>query len=156
MANIEKLKHCLPEVAEQIYSLFQRAYRIEAEVVDCDEQYFPPLLRSQQDIQRASTAFYGLYLADRIAGIVEMNVELGALDIESLVVSPEYFRQGVAGSMLTFALGEFEYRRARVETAAANMPAIALYKKYGFIEYKTWTPSHGVKKVALEIISSCN
>ena len=38
-----------------------------------------------------------------------------------------------------------------VETAVVNIPAISLYKKHGFVEFKRWTPSHGIKKLAMSV-----
>ncbi len=38
-----------------------------------------------------------------------------------------------------------------VETAVTNLPAINLYKKHGFAEFKRWTPSHGIEKLALSV-----
>ncbi len=42
---------------------------------------------------------------------------------------------------------------ARVETAVANTPAINLYKKHGFVEFKRWTPSHGIEKLAMSVVT---
>jgi hypothetical protein len=38
---------------------------------------------------------------------------------------------------------------AIVETAVVNLPAINSYKKHGFVEFKRWTPPHGIEKVVM-------
>ena len=38
-----------------------------------------------------------------------------------------------------------------VETAVVNTPAINLYKKHGFVEFKRWTPAHGIEKLAMSV-----
>ena len=45
----------------------------------------------------------------------------------------------------------FDFSEAIVETAVVNTPAIKLYNKHGFIEFKTWTPSHGIQKLAMSV-----
>jgi hypothetical protein len=45
----------------------------------------------------------------------------------------------------------FSFSKAIVETAVVNEPAINLYKKHGFVEFKRWTPAHGIEKLALSI-----
>jgi len=53
--------------------------------------------------------------------------------------------------LLSYVLEAFEFTEAVVETAVVNKPAINLYKKQGFVEFKQWTPSHGIEKIALSI-----
>ncbi|TMP76680.1 GNAT family N-acetyltransferase, partial [Pseudoalteromonas phenolica] len=60
------------------------------------------------------------------------------LEIDSLTVDPSYFRKGIAGELLSFAMSEFDVKKVIVETATANAPAIKLYNKHGFVEYKRW------------------
>jgi hypothetical protein len=83
---------------------------------------FPPLSRSSKDIKNSETLFYGFY-------------ENGCL----------------AGQLISYILDLFEFTEAIVETAVANDPAINLYKKYGFVEFKQWTPAHGIRKVAMSL-----
>jgi predicted GNAT family N-acyltransferase len=53
--------------------------------------------------------------------------------------------------LISYILDLFEFTEAIVETAVANDPAINLYKKYGFVEFKQWTPAHGIRKVAMSL-----
>ncbi|MCW8091513.1 GNAT family N-acetyltransferase [Alteromonas sp. ASW11-130] len=146
---ISKLDHSDDVVAEQVYSVFQKSYIIEAELIGVDE--FPPLLRSVDKIKDASTLFYGFFERNNLAGVIEVEVDGRRLSIDSLAVHPHFFRRGIADKLISFVTNHFRYTEAVVETAAVNTPAIALYEKHGFQHYKTWTPSHGIEKVALKM-----
>lgn len=73
------------------------------------------------------------------------------LAIDSLTVDPKFFRKGIASQLISYILDLFEFTEAIVETAVANDPAINLYKKYGFVEFKQWTPAHGIRKVVMSL-----
>ncbi len=57
---IIKLVHSNDEVAGQIYTLFQSAYKIEARTIGAET--FPPLLPSINDIVNSKTHFYGKFV----------------------------------------------------------------------------------------------
>ncbi len=148
---ITKLNNSDDYVARQIYTIFQASYKIEAALIGVVD--FPPLKRSSEDIVNSRSDFYG-YIEDHcIAAIIEVQEDENRLDICSLVVAPEFFRKGIAGKLLRFALVKFHCSEAIVETAVLNTPAIKLYQKYGFVEYKRWTPSHGIEKLAFSLKS---
>jgi len=149
---ITKLDNSNEKVANQIFTVFQRSYKIEAQLIGTLD--FPPLLRSVKNIENSKTQFYGFIENECIAAIIEIAIEEQHLDINSLTVDPNYFRKGIAGKLITFILDKIEFSEAIVETAVVNLPAINLYKKHGFIEFKRWTPSHGIKKVALLVKSA--
>ncbi|MEP0356740.1 N-acetyltransferase [Paraglaciecola sp.] len=152
---ITKLENSNEEVANQIRRVFQRSYKIEAELIGvCD---FPPLARSIKQIVNAPTDFYGFIDNHFLAAILEIDIKEKQLDIHSLTVDPTFFRKGIADKLISFVLKLFDINTATVETAEVNQPAINLYKKHGFIEFKRWTPSHGIPKVAMSINPlSCN
>ena len=87
-----------------------------------------------------------------IAAVIEIVIENQHLEIHSLTVDPKYFRQGIADKLICYVLDTHPFSEAIVETAVVNLPAINLYKKHGFVEFKRWTPSHGIKKVAMAIL----
>ncbi|MEP0175761.1 MAG: N-acetyltransferase [Paraglaciecola sp.] len=146
---ITKLENSNEEVANQIRRVFQRSYKIEAELIGvCD---FPPLARSIKQIVNAPTDFYGFIDNHFLAAILEIDIKEKQLDIHSLTVDPTFFRKGIADKLISFVLKSFDINTATVETAEVNQPAINLYKKHGFIEFKRWTPSHGIPKVAMSI-----
>ncbi|WP_281560531.1 N-acetyltransferase [Thalassomonas sp. RHCl1] len=146
---IIKLENSNEIVANQIYSIFQNSYKVEAELIGVAD--FPPLSRSVQDIANSKTDFYGFSDNNCLAAIIEITVEEKHLEIHSLTVDPKFFRKGIAGKLISYALEAFDYTDATVETAVVNEPAINLYKKHGFVEFKRWTPSHGIEKLAMSV-----
>lgn len=144
-----KLEHTCENTAAQIYTVFQRAYQIEADIIGVNN--FPPLFRTQNDITKAKTVFYALKKQQHIAALAEITLDANRLDIHSFVVDPNYFRQGLATQLLNALLAFPNYTQAFVETAVKNIPAIKLYEKQGFEIVKQWTPDHGIEKVAMQL-----
>ena len=136
-------------IAQDIYSLFQRGYQVEATVIGVED--FPPLQRSLKQIATASTRFHGLLRDEQLVSVIESGVENQVLVIHSVVVDPAYFRRGAASQLLKFVLSSSEYSEATVETAAVNHAAITLYQKHGFAIDNHFTPSHGIEKVAMSL-----
>ncbi|WP_462163634.1 GNAT family N-acetyltransferase [Pseudoalteromonas xiamenensis] len=143
---ITKLNQANKDVARQIYNVFQRSYAIEAKLIGT--QHFPPLSRRVLDIAESTTQFFGYFENKVLAGVIEVSLQHEQLDIDSLTVDPDHFKKGIATQLINFVLVNFEHTEATVETAVANAPAITLYQKQGFTEYKRWTPSHGIEKIA--------
>ncbi|PAY00860.1 GNAT family N-acetyltransferase [Pseudoalteromonas sp. HM-SA03] len=146
---IQKLNNCDALVAREIFNVFQRSYKVEAELIGAS--YFPPLSRTIEDICGATSHFYGYFENQNLAAVIEIVIVEKTLEIDSLTVDPSYFRKGIAGKLLHFALTEFDAGKVIVETATANVPAIKLYNKHGFVEYKRWLPAHGIEKLALAV-----
>ena len=105
-------------------------------------------------IKNSNTLFYGFSENECLAAIIEVVIEVKHLELNSLTVDPKYFRKGIADKLISYILDTFDFKEALVETAVVNMPAINLYKKYGFVEFKRWTPSHGIKKIAMSLKSA--
>ncbi|SFD66889.1 GNAT family N-acetyltransferase [Pseudoalteromonas denitrificans] len=146
---IEKLDNSNEEIANQIFDIFQNSYKIEAQLIGVRD--FPPLSRSAKDIKNSKTLFYGFSENTCLAAVIEIVIEDKHLDINSLTVDPKFFRKGIADKLITYVLEEFDLTGAVVETAVVNKPAINLYKKHGFVEFKKWTPSHGIEKLAMSV-----
>ncbi|ASD66594.1 GNAT family N-acetyltransferase [Pseudoalteromonas piscicida] len=146
---IQKLNNRDASVARGISNVFQRSYKIEAELIGAS--YFPPLSRTVEEISSATSHFYGYFENQNLAAVIEIVIFEKTLEIDSLTVDPNYFRKGIAGELLRFAMSEFDVEKVIVETATANAPAIALYQKYGFVEYKRWLPTYGIEKLALAV-----
>lgn len=150
---ITQLDNASDLVAKQIHTTFQRAYQIEAELIGTYN--FPPLSRTVTHIQSSQTLFYGFYDDTQLAGVIELESNDNQLEINSLVVDPELFRKGIANRLMHFVLNDFasiapiKPTTIVVETAVVNEPAIRLYKKHDFVEFKRWTPEHGIEKLAL-------
>ena len=154
---ITKLEHSNEAVAEQIHTVFQNSYKVEAELIGVLD--FPPLSRSVSDIVNAKTTFYGFSFIDSdkncLAAVIEIEINEKHLAIDSLTVMPNFFRKGIADKLISYALTSFDIDAATVETAVVNKPAIKLYEKHGFMKFKRWTPSHGIEKLAMSVEVTC-
>ena len=147
--TIEKIDHQQKKIARQIYTVFQRSYSIEADLLGVAS--FPPLLNTLQDIRNRETDFYGYWLDKKLAAVAELEVTDELTDICSFVVDPDHFRMGIGSRLLDAVLSYFPDRKKVVETGVDNYPAIALYKKKGFREEGRWLTEIGIAKVRLKM-----
>jgi len=145
---IEKLQNTDIEISKKIRSVFQSSYKIEAELLNAVD--FPPLKRTLENFVNSSTAFFGYIKTKELAGVIEINHTNNFTSINSLVVDPNFFRQGVARKLMEFVFNTFDSNLFLVETGLENGPAIALYEKFGFKEVKQWDTNHGVRKIKME------
>ena len=142
---IKKLQNKNLEEAEQIQSVFQLSYMVEAELLGASE--FPPLKRTLEGYLTSSNDFYGYFVNNELAGIIEIESLDKYIDINSLVVKPIFFRRGIGRKLLEFSFNKYESDLFIVETGIDNKPATELYKKLGFEEAKQWDTEFGVRKV---------
>jgi ribosomal protein S18 acetylase RimI-like enzyme len=150
---ITKLDNSNEAVANEIFTIFQRSYKVEAQLIGTLN--FPPLFRSVKDIENSVTQFYAFNESESIAAIIEIAIEDKQLNINSLTVDPSYFRKGIGKKLIHYVLHNMDYLEAIVETAVVNIPAIDLYKKQGFVEFKRWIPVHGIEKLAMSVDYAC-
>lgn len=148
MEQPKLLNHTDTPIAQEIHTLFQESYLIEAKLIGVEN--FPPLTRSVNNIQKSKTQFWGFYKDSILATVAEIETNPNLLDIHSFVVSPQFFRQGLANNLLAYLLKYTDCNSAVVETASANKPAILLYKKFGFTEDKKWSLK-GINKIRLRL-----
>jgi len=146
---IERLNHRSERVAEDIHRVFQAGYKVEAEQIGVAD--FPPLKRSPQHIRATAGDFLGCWSGAELTAVMEYVLADSHLSIDSLVVYPDYFRRGLASSLLKFRLAQTDWQTADVETAANNGPAIALYEKLGFSFAAHWTTKAGIDKVRFSL-----
>lgn len=145
---IKRLQNSDPDVAKQIYIVFQESYQVEAALLGASD--FPPLKRPLEDFVTSSTDFYGYIKEGSLAGVVEIESSPSLVDVNSLVVSPQYFRQGVGKALMWYVLESFDPDLFVVETGLENGPATALYKKLGFQEVSQWDTEFGIRKVKFQ------
>ena len=117
-------------VSQQIWLLFQTSYKVEADLLLLET--FPPLQRSEQNIQVSCSRFYGIFESLELVAAIEIKESRGAVDFDSLVVNPKHFRRGLATRLIEFALKLYKGSSFRVKTAKKNVPGLALYRKFGF------------------------
>ena len=145
------LKHQDESIAQIIFKVFQASYQIEADLIGVKD--FPPLNRRAEDIQHSKTEFYGYIVGEDLAAVIEINHSVAgasSLKICSLTVDPKHFRKGIAGRLIQYVFGLHQVDEYIVETAVVNKPAIKLYEKHGFTEYKQYLPDHGIPKIVLK------
>ncbi|QRM90696.1 GNAT family N-acetyltransferase [Lacinutrix sp. WUR7] len=145
---IERLHNKNLRVSEKIRSVFQLSYKIEAELLKAVD--FPPLKRPLESYVNSETAFFGYLKNEELAGVVEITHNNTFTHINSLVVAPRFFRQGVARKLMEFVFNNYDSDLFVVETGLDNGPATALYKKFDFKEVKQWDTDHGVRKIKFE------
>jgi ribosomal protein S18 acetylase RimI-like enzyme len=145
---IEKINHKDIASAQQMYLLFQASYKVEAALLKAEN--FPPLNRTVADFMKSDTEFYALLKNDRYAVIAEITIEDDCTAIDSLVVHPNYFRQGLGMQLMLFIISEMDSDIFVIETGLDNKPAISLYKKLGFREVSKWDTPFGIRKIKLK------
>ncbi len=150
---IEKLHHHKVEVSKQIYLVFQLSYTVEAKLLGSSD--FPPLRRPLEKYVQSNNEFFGYFEEEELAGVVEVETMVDHIDINSLVVKPDYFRRGIGRKLMEFVFEKMDADLYVVETGIENKPATALYMKLGFQEVKQWDTDFGIRKVKFEKRVSC-
>jgi ribosomal protein S18 acetylase RimI-like enzyme len=147
MITVRKLDHTEQTSSKIIYDVFQVSYQVEADLVGSDN--FPPLQRTILEIQESNTLFYGYFQVEKLAAVLELDLSENHFHINSLVVHPIFFRQGIGGKLIDFAFEKYNPATASVETASVNEPAITLYKKMGFEKDCIYMTDVGIPKIKL-------
>lgn len=145
---IVKLQNADSETAHKIRAVFQVSYAIEAEILKAVD--FPPLKRTLESFINSTNTFYGYQKDKVLAAVIEIDHTNSSIHIQSLVVNPKYFRQGIASKLIDFVFNTYSSSMFTVETGVENNPATALYKKYHFKEVKQYDTDHGVRKIRFE------
>jgi len=118
----------------ELWSLQHKAYRLEAELIGFRD--IPPLLETRDMLRRSVEIFYGCISGEGdLLGAVAVEEEApGKLTITRMMVSPDHFGQGIAGSLLNHVFEQYNgMEQFIVSTGKMNNPAVSLYKKHGFI-----------------------
>ena len=139
MIRIEAVDHKDARVASQIHAVLMPAYAQEAALLRASD--FPPLDRTAEDVQLEVGRYLAAVDADLIVGALryEPDEEPGQMLIGSLVVLPTHQRQGIASALISELLRLQGQRVLAVSTGAGNAPAIGLYRRFGFKEYRFGT-----------------
>lgn len=90
-------------------------------------------------VLRRQTGVFVLTRQDEsgLAGLLVGRVVVDEAELLTIAVSPERQRQGLGASLMLTFLEESRQRRAMtafLEVAADNLPAISLYRRFGFTE----------------------
>ena len=146
---IKKLDHTNQAIATKMRIVFQESYAIEAKLLNAIN--FPPLQRPLQSYIESTTTFFGYHIKDEIVGIIEVSPKEKTTHINSLVVSPHFFRQGIGRDLMDYILQNFSSKVFTVETGLENIPASKLYTSFHFKEVKQWDTDHGVRKIRFKL-----
>ena len=136
MVRIEPLNHQDPSVAARIHAVLMLAYAQEAKLLQVKR--FAPLDRTPEDIRTSKEYYLGALEGNEVVGSLSLgpDEEPDQINIISLVVHPEYQRQGIGRSLLTEALRRGDGMVFSVSTGSRNTPALALYREFGFVAYR--------------------
>ena len=148
---IYKINNHKKEVAEKIHSIFQVSYAVEAKILKVVD--FPPLKRQVSQFLQSENHFYAYKKNKEMAAVIEIDNNKNTTHIQSLVVYPKYFRQGIASKLVAFILKNYESEIFTVETGADNVPAIKLYQSFNFKETKQYDAEFNIRKIKLELKS---
>lgn len=145
---IVKLENQNRSISEKMMQVFHDSYSVEAKLLDATD--FPPLKRKLEDYINSKNKFFGYFQNEVLAGVIEIAEKPEFIHIQSLVVDPNYFRNGIGKSLMNFTLNNIDTSLFIVETGLKNEPAIQLYEKLGFMKIKEWDTEHGIRKISLE------
>lgn len=155
-AKPKVINHRASKTAEQLYFLFQNAYRQEAKIIgSAAMSYFLPLQRDAAKIRLAPSRMLGIETpkGDVLAAIelIEPSSSQAWCQIDSLCVDPAAQRLGYASLLLQTAIALYVKKgiALRVQVAKANAPALALYDRFQFQSVSSLT-LHGVALYVLE------
>jgi len=136
--KIEQINICERETAEEVWRLQHAAYRAEAALIGVSS--LPPLQDTTESLQKCGERFFGCRLSvDELAGAISCLREGDSRYVLCrLMVHPHYFRQGIGNALLARLLAETPSNATWTVTAEIrNLPALALYARYGFIQVET-------------------
>ncbi|MFD4676520.1 GNAT family N-acetyltransferase [Lentzea sp. NPDC058450] len=126
-------------VLDELFTVQRLGYAVEAEIIGFDR--IPGLLESRDDLAGTHHEFLGYYDDEGLAGAIAFVRDESELDICRMFVHPRAFRRGIASKLLD-ALEPA--KRTIVSTGSTNEPALALYRKHGFVEVGTREVAPGV------------
>jgi GNAT superfamily N-acetyltransferase len=107
------------------------AYAIEAELIGYPD--LPPLHETLETLRATHEELWLCSEGDELVGVVGLEQQVDELVIARLFVAPRWFRRGVGSALVSHALSLASGRRVRVGTGARNAPALALYRRFGFV-----------------------
>jgi ribosomal protein S18 acetylase RimI-like enzyme len=143
--RIHRLDLSDDDTLRALWELQRAAYAVEARLIGFDG--IPPLHETPDELRACGESFLG---TEGLTGAVSWErLEDGTLDICRLVVHPSAHRTGIARALLD-ALDTLEPSdRTVVSTGTANLPAMELYRRRGFVPTGTRQLAPGVTMTML-------
>jgi len=139
MLQTERLDHKDQAVATSIHRILALAYAQEAQLLQI--QNGGEFERTPEEMRESDQVFIGASRGGVLLGLVSLgqDEEPNQICISVLVVHPEHQRQGIARALLVYTLAQSEGAVFSVVAATSNLPAQALYRSLGFVEYRRGT-----------------
>ncbi|MET7746432.1 GNAT family N-acetyltransferase [Streptomyces sp. NPDC005385] len=151
---ISELDVADPRTAAAVRDVGRRAYAVEAELIGFAG--IPALAETVEEMQAQPLNWLGMVTSQgRIAAFIAwrpLEREDG-VDIDRLCVDPEFFRRGVARTLLGHLVnGLSPGGTALVSTGADNRPAISLYERLGFARVGTVRRAPGLLMAEFRLV----
>ncbi|MHA0858457.1 GNAT family N-acetyltransferase [Paenibacillus sp. CMAA1364] len=143
---IVKLSLEFEDIVHQIWRLQQVAYRLEARMIGFDE--IPLLLDTVDSLRTCGETFFGEMDEDGelLGAIAVCSESEGNMTMTRMMVSPTYFRRGIASRLIQYVLDEYKDTPLFiVSTGTQNVPAYTLYLKHGFVPFDSFEVAPGVE-----------
>ncbi|MDQ0859244.1 N-acetyltransferase [Bacillus sp. V2I10] len=145
---IKHLNHKEYSTAEKILRIQIPAYQIEADLIGFRD--IPQLKETAKDIADSEETFIGCIIDNEIRGVLSYERDAETLNICRLVIHPNYFRLGIASTLLDYFLKQNTNNRVKVSTGTKNIPAITLYQSFKFMKTGEIEVAPGVSITVLE------
>ena len=149
--NIVKLNLQDECSVDELWSIQHKAYRLEAELIGFRE--IPPLMETREMLRHCGEDFFGCFddSEDWMGAVATKEESPGRLTITRMMVCPEHFRKGVAGSLLNYVFNFYKgMEQFIVSTGKLNIPAVSLYTKYGFVAVGSEEVAPGVELIEFQ------
>ena len=136
--RIERVDHSQLSVARQLHAVQMIAYAQEAKLLGAI--YFPPLERTVDEVRATGESFLAAFIGNELVGAVSVwpDPEGIGMNIASLVVCPQFQRQGIGTTLVASVLAEHGNGEVTVQTGSKNLPALSVYARAGFVEFRRW------------------
>jgi ribosomal protein S18 acetylase RimI-like enzyme len=136
--RIQRVNHRELLIAQQLHAVQKIAYAQEAKLLGAI--YFPPLERSVIDVQSTDEVFLAAIMDDELIGAISVwpDPEGVGMNVASLVVAPQFQRQGIGAALMGSVLATHGDGAITVQTGVKNLPALSLYARAGFTEIRRW------------------
>jgi GNAT superfamily N-acetyltransferase len=144
LAPVIPLRHKEPMIAQAITALQRRSYRAEADLIGFAD--LPPLRESPAELMQSIERFFGIRTPSGLMALVAVEDSPGQVLISRLCVSPDHTRRGFATRLVRHVLADAD-APVVVETAAANLPALSLYRQLGFSVAEPFKSKEGLDLV---------
>ena len=112
-------------IAQKLYEIWQESYIIEKEIIGA--KIFPPLDRTISDFIKSKNNFYSYIDKNNLLGVIEIDCKADSVHIQSLVVSPNHFRKGIASKLIDKVFTLHKSLLYTVENGTDNDPPKTLY-----------------------------